>query len=154
MKRPITLAVAILLLMLNFSSVKAQKTETDNKPALFAAFPDRINCTVSELSRAFATSVNQNVNLSFSDNFLFNGVVISNQVKYANLQTAVIRSAQFGDAIFVLSKIAETDGSFNYVGHIVNTKYTDGYDLKKNAAGNYELVKTETAKVLQDCHQN
>ncbi len=151
MKRPITYAL-LMLCFLTSVTANAQNTAGE-KPKLFASFPDRINCSLPELSRIFAIAANQNVNLTFSDNFLFSGTVTSNVVKYANLQTAVIKSPQFGDAIFVLSKIRETDGSFYYVGHIVNKKYADGYELKKDASGNYQLIKIETGKVLQDCKQ-
>jgi len=117
MKRPITYAL-LMLCALTSVTANAQNTAGE-KPKLFASFPDRINCSLSELSRTFTIAARQNANLSFSDNFLFSGIVTSNVVKYANLQTAVIRSPQFGDAIFVLSKIKETDGSFSYVGQNV-----------------------------------
>jgi hypothetical protein len=151
MKRPISYA-AILLFMLLSATGFCQNT-TGAKPKLFANYPDHINCSVNEFSKSFVTAQDQNINLTFSDNFLFNGTVTSNVVKYANLQTAVIRSASFSNAIFVLSKITNADGSINYVGHIINTKYFDGYDLKKDASGNYQLVKIETGAVLQDCKQ-
>ena len=151
MKRPISYTAVMLFTLLSVTAY-SQNT-TGAKPKLFANYPDHINCTVTELGKAFTAAADQNINLAFSDNFLFNGTVTSNVVKYANLQTAVIRSASFSNAIFVLSKITNADGTTSYVGHIINTKYFDGYDLKKDASGNYQLVKIETGAVLQDCRQ-
>ena len=152
MKRPIPIALLMLFALL--SATAYSQNTTTAKPRLFANFPDRINCSVTELSKAFTTAAIRNIDLSFSDNFLFSGTVTSNVVKYANLQTAVIKSPRFGDAIFVLSKITVADGSSNYVGHIINTKYFDGYELKRDASGNYQLIKIETSKAIQDCSQN
>ena len=152
MKRPIPIALLMLFALL--SATAYSQNTTTAKPRLFANFPDRINCSITELSKVFTTAATRSIDLSFSDNFLFSGTVTSNVVKYANLQTVVIKSPRFGDAIFVLSKITVTDGSSNYVGHIINTKYFDGYDLKRDASGNYQLIKIETSKVIQDCSQN
>ena len=151
MKRPISYAAIMLFTLL--SATGFSQNTTGAKPKLFASYPDRINCTVTELGKAFSAATDQNINLTFSDNFQFNGTVASNVVKYVNLQTAVIRSASFSNAIFVLSKITNADGSTNYVGHIINNRYYDGYDLKKDAYGNYQLLKIETGAVLQDCRQ-
>jgi hypothetical protein len=139
--------------MLIFSETQSQNTATP-KPKIFSNFPDIINCSESELSKVFSASVDQNVTLSFSDNFLFSGAVTGNVVKYANLQSAVIKSPVFGDAIFALSKITNANGSINYIGRIINKKYFDGYELKKNELNNYQLIKIETDKVIQDCSHN
>ena len=152
MKRPIPYVLLMMLMVISIT-VHSQNTPVA-KPKLFANFPDKINCTETELSKAFAVNTDQNISLSFSDNFLFSGKVTSNVVKYTNLQTAVIKSAAFGDAIFVLSKITNADRSVSYVGRIINTKYFDGYELKKDASNNYQLIKIETDKVIQVCSQN
>jgi hypothetical protein len=39
------------------------------------------------------------------------------------------------------------------VGRIINVNYFDGYELRKSAAGNYQLIKIETDKVIQPCSQ-
>ena len=114
-------------------------------------FPSKINCSEAELSKVFAAAVNQNINIAFSDNFLIDGTVTGNIIKYNNLQTVVIKLPLFADAIFVLSKITNTDNSIIYVGRIINKKYFDGYELKKDNHNNYQLIKIETDKVMQDC---
>ena len=132
------------------ASAQAQ-TQNGTKPSLFNNYPGKIICSEQELSRVFNTAANQDISLSFSDNFIFTGKVTSNVVKYANLQTAVIKSPVFGDAIFALSKITNADRSTSYIGRIINKNYFDGYELKKDAANNYQLIKIETDRVIQDC---
>jgi hypothetical protein len=41
----------------------------------------------------------------------------------------------------------------SYQGRIINKNYFDGYELKKNAAGNYQLIKIEKENVIQVCSQ-
>lgn len=152
MKRPIPYAM-LLLFILNSVTGFSQAT-ADLKPKLFSNFPEKITFSELELSKVFNAAVDQNISLHFSDNFLFTGKVTSKVVKYSNLQTAVIKSPAFSDAIFALSKIINADNSISYIGRIINKKYFDGYELKKDAYNNYQLIKIETDKVIQDCSHN
>ncbi len=129
------------------------QNNTSSKPALFSSFPEKIICADAELSRAFAADANQQASLKFSSNFSFNGTVLSNTVKYGNMQSIIIKSKDFADAVLSLTRITQPGGEVEYKGRIVNIKYSDGYELKKDAAGNYQLVKFETDKMLQDCKQ-
>jgi poly-D-alanine transfer protein DltD len=149
MKHPIP-NVLVLLCVLISAAVQAQNPN-GAKPALFNNYPGKIICSEQELGKVFTSTANQDISLSFSDNFIFSGKVTSNVVKYTNLQTAIIKSPVFGDAVFVLSKITNTDKSTSYVGRIINKNYFDGYELKKDASNNYQLIKIETDKVIPDC---
>ena len=124
-----------------------------SKPKQFSNFPAVITCSEQELSRVFTASPGQTISLSFSDNFIFSGTVKSNISKYANLQSAVIVSPDYSNTIFNVSKIIRADGSIAYVGHIINKNFFDGFDLKKNALGIYQLKKIESDRVIQDCAQ-
>jgi hypothetical protein len=124
-----------------------------NKPKQFSSFPEVINCSEQQLASIFNTAPGQNISLSFSDNFTFSGTVKSNLVKYANLQSAVIVSPDYFNTVFGVSKIINGDGSISYIGRIINKNYFDGFELKKNTAGNYQLKKIETDRVMPDCAQ-
>ena len=128
-------------------------SQSGNKPSQFSNFPDVINCTVTELDKVFSLTPGQPVSLSFSDNFIFNGAVTGNTVKYNNLQGANIKSPFFHNSLFNISKRVNDDNSITYVGRIINRNYFDGYELRKNTDGNYQLIKIETDKVIQDCSQ-
>ena len=127
---------------------------TAAKPKQFDTYPRIINCSVAELNRAFATTAGQSINLSFSDNFSFSGSVTDNTIKYSNLQSVLLKSPGFNNSIFSISKRTEADNSVTYVGRIINTNYFDGYELKKNDSGNYQLIKIETDQVIQPCIQH
>jgi hypothetical protein len=126
-----------------------------NNPKLkqFSNFPDRIICSEQELAKVFNTVAGQAISLSFSDDFIFSGKVTSNITKYANLKSAVILSPYYSNTIFNVSRITNNDGTYLYVGRIININYFDGFELKKNAAGNYQLNKIITDRVIQDCSQ-
>lgn len=142
-------AIAIMLLFTSIATTGY--SQTASKPKQFSNFPDVINCTESELSNIFNATPGQNISLSFSDNFSFAGDVVNNIVKYSNLQSAVIKSSAFHNSIFSVSRITNKDNRVSYVGRIINKNYFDGYELKKNAAGNYQLIKIETDRVIPDC---
>ena len=52
--------------------------------------------------------------------------------------------------MFSVSKRTNDDNSITYVGRIVNDKYSDGYELKSDSAGNYFLTKINMSEILQD----
>jgi len=150
MKHHAPYALFVLLLLITLTGFSQNNT---SKPKQFSAFPDVINCSEAELGRIFNSPAGQFVSLSFSDNFIFSGNVASNLVKYTNLQTAVVVSPDYSNSIFSVSKIINTDGSTGYLGRIINKNYFDGFELKRNVAGTYQLVKMETDRVIPDCSQ-
>ena len=145
---------ACIFLCTLFTTTGFSQSTGTVKPKQFNNYPTVINCSETVLSQIFASATGQRVNLSFSDNFLFSGNVTSNAVKYSNLQSAVIQSPDFNNTVFNISRLINADNSITYVGRIINTKYFDGYELKRNTSGNYQLLKIETDKVIQDCSQH
>ena len=147
------LAQYALPLLLSVITVTGFSQSNLVKPKQFNRFPSVINCSQQELGKVFNSPAGQTINLSFSQDFTFSGIVKSNIVKYSNLQTAVVVSPDYSNTIFNVSKIINDDGSISYIGRIINKNYFDGYELKKNNAGNYQLIKMETDRVIQDCTQ-
>lgn len=128
-------------------------SQNSSKPKQFSNFPEKINCSEQELASVFNAAPGQAISLTFSDNFIFSGTVKSNLVKYSNLQSAVVVSPDYFNTIFSVSKITNDDGSISYIGRIINQNYFDGFELKKNITGVYQLTKIETDRVIQDCSQ-
>jgi hypothetical protein len=145
---------ALMLLFSLQAATGFSQNPNGNKPKQFSSYPDVINCTEAELSRVFSGTTGQDISLNFSNDFMFSGKITSNLVKYSNLQTAVIKSPAFNNSILNISKRINQDNSITYVGRIINVDYFDGYELKKNITGNYQLIKIETDKVIQPCFQN
>ena len=121
------------------------------KPKQFSAFPNVITCNELELAKVFNGSPGQQISLSFSNNFIFSGYIKSNIAKYSNLRTALISSPDYANTIFSISKITKADGTSGYVGRIINRDYFDGYELKRTKAGEYQLIKMETDRVIPEC---
>ncbi len=145
---------ALMLLTIFTATTGFSQSPGISKPKQFDNYPGVINCTEAELSRVFGSPAGQDINLAFSDNFNFTGNITSNNIKYNNLQSAVVTSPLFHNTIFNISKRINKDNSITYVGHIINKDYFDGYELTRDAAGNYKFIKIETTKVIQDCAHN
>lgn len=128
-------------------------SQTTTKPKQFNNFPEKITCSEQELANVFNATPGQVISINFSDNFIFSGSVKSNLVKYSNLQSAVVVSPDYSNTIFNVSKITNDDGSISYIGRIINKSFFDGFELKKNTAGVYQLTKIETDRVIPDCSQ-
>ena len=75
---------------------------------------------------------------------------MSSVKKYDNLYKVVIRSSSLDNTLFSISKRIEEDSSVNYIGRIINEKYADGYELKKENDGSYSLNKIQTEELIQD----
>lgn len=144
----------LLLLFALISTTAFAQNPTGTKPKQFVQFPQLINCSQTELARVFTSARGQEIILNFSDNFIFKGKVTSIVEKYSNLHSAVITSPDYDNTIFSVSKITNKDNTVTYVGRIVNKKYFDGFELKPGSSGNYELVKIETDRAIQDCSQH
>ena len=141
----------ILLALLLCLTTAASYSQTDNRPKIFQNLPETIALTEASLQYAFTASEGQDINLPLSSIFSFPGKVLSNLVKYHNLQSITIRSAVYDNAILHLSKIINDDNTISYVGRIMNERAYDGYEIKRKADGSYNLVKFETGLVMQDC---
>ncbi len=150
MKHYATYALSVLL---SFITTTGFSQVNNQKPKQFNSFPSTISCGETELSKVFTATAGQDISFSFSNNFTFSGTVTSNLVKYSNLQTAIVKSPDYSNSILSISKITNTDGSISYTGRIINKDYFDGFELKRNTQGSYELIKMETDRVLPDCKQ-
>jgi hypothetical protein len=146
-------SATMLLLLILITATGFSQSAATPKPKLFAAYPQTIDCSAAELASIFTIAQGQQANVSFAGSFAFAGTVSSNVVKFANLHTVVIKSPAFSNAIFHLSKRTTADNSTIYVGRIINDAFGDGYELKRDAAGNYHLIKIETERVMPDCNQ-
>jgi hypothetical protein len=54
------------------------------------------------------------------------------------------------NTLLSISKRINDDNSITYVARIINEKYADGYELKKDIAGNYSFNKIKTDELIQD----
>lgn len=141
----------LLLVGLTTSAVNAQQTNTP-PVSVFSNISNLIDLSETTLVNAMQMNKGQTVTLQLGDNFNFPGTVISNENVYANLQTIIIRSSSYNNALLQLSKQVNEDNTISYVGRIFSQGSADGFEMKRNTNGSYRLQKFETAKILQDCN--
>lgn len=148
MKNLTTAVILLLITSCNFAF--AQKSETSAKE-IFSKFPVKINITQNLLNTTMNAKSGESVAVSFNSDFVFNGVVLSNEKVFYNLQTVIIKSPTFDNSLFQLSKITNADQTESFVGRIINFEATDAYLIAKDDTNNYQLEKIELKSILQDC---
>ena len=151
MKR-LTTTLCMALLALSAVTGYSQSMQA-GKPFLFAKFPATIDCTEAQLASLFSAVKGQNISVSLANNLMLSGPVTSKLVKYGNLQTIVVKLPAFNNTLFSLSKQTDKADKNTYVGRIINPLYADGFELRRNEAGNYQLVKIDLEKILVNCNQ-
>jgi hypothetical protein len=118
---------------------------------LFVNYPGTINCKEAELGTIFKSLSGQNIDVMLSGTPVFSGVVISNIAKHSNLQYIAIKLPGLNNATLSLTKRIDEKNNTVYIGHIINTKNSDAYELKHMADGTYQFVKTDLEKILPTC---
>jgi hypothetical protein len=140
------------LLTLSFLFAAAQSQPT-TKALLFSKFPDEITCTAAQLNSFFSGVQGQNVKVSLNNNLMLSGIVKSNIVKYRNLQTVIVKLPAFNNILFTLSRRSDEHENITYTGHLFDSAFADGYELKKTDKANYKLIKISMEKILPACNQ-
>jgi hypothetical protein len=142
-------AVVLFTLLISFNNDKSQIV-TERRPPLFAAFAKTINFPKTELEKIFTTPEGRTIKLSLGDNVGFTGVITSSIQRYSNLQSVIIKLNNLDNTVFGISKRTNDDNSITYIGRIINTKYSDAFELKSDANGNYFINKKNTADMIED----
>lgn len=142
LKGILCLSVFFVGVNLNAQKPSVPVREPDmNRPSLFQNLPERINCSVSDLSALLGTEVGQPVSFTFANNINFQGVVSSTATKFENtLQSIVIRSTNFPGAALSFSKLTKDDGTVSYVGRIISFQHGDAYEITQEN-GQYYFIK-------------
>jgi len=150
MKFTTTLVVLLTL----FAATGFSQTKTIHPPSatpLFASYPGTINCKEEELGTIFKSLSGQNINVLLSGTPYFSGTVVSNIARHKNLQYIAIKLPGLNNAVLSLSKRIDENNKTIYIGHILNPKNSDAYELKHMADGTYQFVKTDKERILPTC---
>jgi hypothetical protein len=146
--KPLSKYLLVALLCL---TTAASYSQANTKPSLFANQADRIELSETMLRDAFNSRPGETITFNLSSTFTITGVVLSNEAKYSNLTSVVVRATEFDNALLHISKVVNEDNSISYVGRIMNERAADGFEIKKEASG-YSFQKFQTARILQDCN--
>lgn len=132
-----------LLCSIFLSALNVVAQNSDNRPKLFYSVSNKINYPRAELKNLFNRKQGSAFQLSLQGNFNFAGTVLSSVQKYPNLKTVIIKSDGANATVFGVSEITNDDKTITYVGRLVNEKYSDGFELQHDDAGNYFLKKID-----------
>lgn len=151
MKNLTTTLCMVLLSLLAVTSFAQIKPAV--KPAMFSRLPASIRMSKFSLSSFFLASTGENIQLSLDNDIVLSGAVINKFNPYVNLQTIVIKLDAFDNSLLSLSKQTDKLNNITYVGKIINPLSADGFELIRNAEGDYELNKIEIEKIFVSCNQ-
>jgi hypothetical protein len=121
-----------------------------SRPHLFNNLSANIPSAVTELSKAFLGAEGSSIQLNFANNFSFTGTILSSVQRYSNLSSVIIKIPSLNNSLLSISKRINDDNTVTYVGRIINEKYADGYELKKDDYGKYTFNKIKTEDLIQD----
>ena len=139
----------LLAALLSVSSLASFAQMNDRRPQLYSSRPQSINIDKSIFGNVLDAVEGKEISIHLSEDFTFNGTVISNQKKYNSLHTVMVRSNENATSIMQITLIKENN-NISYSGRIINSNAADGYELKNNN-GAYSLQKFETLKLLDPC---
>ena len=143
-----TKACMLFLLVVVTYNSKAQKAVI--RPKLFNGVENKINYPKADLEKVFTKTEGSKFKISLPGNFKFSGTVVSSVQRYNNLKSFLIKSDVLNGAMFAISERISDNGAISYTGRIINEKYSDGFELKADAAGNYSLYKINMDELIQD----
>ncbi len=138
----------MLLLILCSAATVASAQQ---KNPVFRNHAANINVPESVLSRALTSGKGQKAKIDFASDFSVSGEVMSNNQVFDNLQTMILKSPEYNNAVVQISKQVLADKTVVYVGRIFSEGSADGYHIKRNATGAYSLEKFEAAVIKQVC---
>jgi hypothetical protein len=124
---------------------------SQSKPRVFAQLPDKIYCSAEKFDAMFQSLAGQNITFSPGGKLTVYGNVMSNVQKGKNLQSVIVRAANFEGAVMQISRQIHPDGSVQFVGRIVHDKKSDGYRLMRDSDGLYYFSKFEVGDLVQEC---
>jgi hypothetical protein len=143
-----TITQTMLLLLLSFTALNSF---AQSEKSIFPSFPQAIEISQENLKNALSVTEGMQISIPFNSNFTFSGTVISNEMKYANLQSMMIRSSINNKIVFQLSKIINKNNSIKYVGRIIDPSTNEVFEIKNEKQDSYTLQKNDLKKILQDC---
>lgn len=141
--------IGMLILLFSFGTTFGQ--HADQRPALFANYPISISCSAADIAALFHAQVGQQVNARMGNVLPIAGTVTQKEQRYANLRLMAVKLPAFNNLLMSISERLDENNRPVYMAHLIDNKYRDGYQLKRLADGNYQFVKLEMGRILNDC---
>ena len=141
--------MALLAIVIMVSYASEAQILTSNRQNYFNKYAERLPANEAELEKAFSTAEGGKVKINFG-NFSFYGIVTSSIKRYEKLQSIIVKSPDLNNTLLAISRRINDDNTISYVGHIINEKYADGFELRKDKNGAYAMNKIKTDALIED----
>jgi hypothetical protein len=132
-----------------FTNATQAQILTSNRQNYFSKYAEKLPTATSELEKAFTATEGAKVKINFAG-LSFNGIVTSSIKRYDNLYSVVIKAPGLSNSILAISRRINDDNTISYVGRIINEKYADGFELRKEGNGSYAMNKIRTDALIED----
>ena len=121
--------LSLCCMMLKAQDAKVPLNEPDlNKPKLFADLPEKMNLRLTDMEKLFQPAMGERVSLQVSDQFLFEGTVVSRaDAADASSHSVVIRCTNRPGATMVFTRTTSIEGKTAYIGRIMSFHNGDAF---------------------------
>jgi hypothetical protein len=141
MKQGCLIACALCVLFSSYTIAQVPVNQHPvEKPALFAQLPEKFSCSTTSLQNLFTPAANDKVNAQLGSQLKLTGIVLE-KVAVSNNQLSInIRCNSLDNALLNISRITLDDGTYKYVGRMINPSHGDVLLLWEER-GQYYFVK-------------
>ncbi|MEP6596522.1 MAG: hypothetical protein ABJA71_11280, partial [Ginsengibacter sp.] len=101
--------VLTLCILLTCSFTSHAQISASLKPGLFDRVASSLTAAIPELDKAFIAKQGTTIQLNFSNNFIFNGIILSSVQRYDKLKSIIIKSSLLHNTLLALSKRINDD---------------------------------------------
>lgn len=129
-------AFACMALLLCANKAISQVTpplnqQVSDKPMLFAALPQKLECNLEEIDRLFMSEQSQKLQLHLNNHLQLEGIVAEKVQKSPEVLSINFKSINYGGALFNISRIIQ-NGTIRYIGRIANKENGDVLTMIKD----------------------
>ena len=128
MRHTLTLSLCVLLWAQDLSAHKlppALHHQKVNKPLLFKALPEVIECGSADLEKLFALAVDEQFSIQLSGQFHLKGKVVAKNQQNAGTFSINVRAENYDNALFNLSVRLLADNNVTIQGRMIHPRYGD-----------------------------
>ncbi len=127
------------------------KDKHDTKPQLFKNLSPKFALKNDFVYNMFSFKNDEQVTITVTEGFVFNGKVISKTTESNGLEIITIESNQKKGLVLSLSKFTKADGTVDYMGVITSREFSDMLMLEKDiVTGHYQWTRKNLSQMIAD----
>jgi hypothetical protein len=123
----------------------------DNKPQHFSHLSSKLSVTTAFVSDVFNSKINDQLNLTIADGFLFKGQLINKTNEGQGVETVTIESKEKKGLLLTVTRFTKPDGSIELMGAVLSREISDMFQMEKDlVSGNYFWVRKNVSQLISD----